>query len=84
MLNKILADQQRVRSNIHQHVGFIPRMQRGFNIKKPHNLFYIPRQENKGQKSHYHFNRSRNSIWQNLTHFYNNNPQDTRNRMEIP
>lgn len=34
MLNKILADQQRVRSNIHQHVGFIPRMQRGFNIKK--------------------------------------------------
>ena len=32
MLNKILADQQRVRGNIHQHVGFIPRMQRGFNI----------------------------------------------------
>ena len=59
----------------------IPRLQRGFNIWKPTNVFHnIKRWKN--NKPYDHFSRFRKNTLQNPRSFHDKNSQQTRKRKE--
>jgi hypothetical protein len=75
ILKKILSNwiKQHTKKIIHHdQVVFIPGMQECMHI-------YVIRHIKKGQKSHYHLNRCRKSLWQHSASLYDKSPKEIKN-----